>query len=82
MELTKLLISDHPDRLRMLYELGISRVILPKFDRMMETEHNNIHHIYGWRAHHKNGMLCCRKRRGKQVFPQGKVYSALDDAAS
>lgn len=46
MELTKLLISDHPDRLRMLYELGISRVILPQFDRMMETEHNNIHHIY------------------------------------
>lgn len=46
MELTKLLVSDNPDRLRLLYELGISKVILPEFDRMMVTPQNNIHHAY------------------------------------
>lgn len=45
-ELTKLLVSDHPDRLRMLYELGISNVILPEFDKMMVTSQENIHHAY------------------------------------
>ena len=45
-ELTKLLISDHPDRLRTLYEAGITAVILPEFDAMMVTEQNNIHHAY------------------------------------
>ena len=45
-ELTKLLISDHPNRLRMLYEIGITSVILPEFDAMMKTEQKNIHHIY------------------------------------
>lgn len=50
-ELTKLLISDNPDRLRDLYELGISKVILPEFDRMMVTEHKNIHHAYSVGEH-------------------------------
>lgn len=45
-ELTKLLISDHPDRLRMLYEAGITAVILPEFDAMMVTGQKNIHHAY------------------------------------
>jgi tRNA nucleotidyltransferase (CCA-adding enzyme) len=50
-EMTKLLISDHPDRLRLLYELGITSVILPEFDAMMKTEQNNIHHIYSVGEH-------------------------------
>ncbi len=45
-ELTKLLISDYPNRLRLLYEIGITGVILPEFDTMMRTEQRNIHHIY------------------------------------
>jgi tRNA nucleotidyltransferase (CCA-adding enzyme) len=45
-ELTKLILSDHPDRLRTLYEFGITGVILPEFDRMMETPQKNIHHIF------------------------------------
>lgn len=45
-ELTKLLLSDHPDRLRTLYEAGITGVILPEFNAMMTTEQRNIHHIY------------------------------------
>lgn len=50
-ELTKLLVSDNPDRLRKLYELGISRMILPEFDKMMVTEQRNIHHAYNVGEH-------------------------------
>lgn len=45
-ELTKLLVSDHPEQLRTAYELGVTAVVLPEFDQMMETEQNNIHHMY------------------------------------
>ncbi len=50
-ELTKLLISDHPDRLKDLYQVGITKVILPEFDAMMTTPHKNIHHIYNVGEH-------------------------------
>ena len=50
-ELTKLLVSDNPDRLRLLYRLGISKVILPEFDKMMVTEQKNIHHAYSVGEH-------------------------------
>lgn len=50
-ELTKLLISDHPDRLRTLYETGITREILPEFDKMMLTYQNNSHHAYSVGEH-------------------------------
>ena len=50
-ELTKLLISDHPDRLRTLYETGITAVILPQFDLMMATDQRNIHHSYSVGEH-------------------------------
>ena len=50
-ELTKLLISDHPDRLRDLYDVGITKVILPEFDVMMTTDQKNIHHSYSVGEH-------------------------------
>lgn len=37
-ELTKLLISPRPEYLYRAYELGITRVVLPEFDRMMEQQ--------------------------------------------
>jgi len=45
-EITKLLLSDHPDRLRDLYEVGITKVVLPEFEAMMITNQHNIHHAY------------------------------------
>ena len=50
-ELTKLLMSKHPERLRIAYELGVTAVVLPEFDRMMQTEQNNIHHMYSVGEH-------------------------------
>lgn len=45
-ELVKLLVSPHPEELEELYTLGISRVILPEWNVMMETPQQNPHHCY------------------------------------
>ena len=45
-ELVKLLVSNHPDFLRIAYETGITSYILPEFDLCMETKQNNPHHCY------------------------------------
>lgn len=45
-ELTKLIVSDHPGMLVDAYELGLTSVFLPEFDEMMVTEQNNPHHLY------------------------------------
>ena len=45
-ELVKLLVSDHPEEVRTLYETGISREIFPWLDEMMNTKQNNPHHCY------------------------------------
>ena len=50
-ELTKLLVSDHPEEMREVYRTGISAVILPEWDRMMETEQRNPHHCYSVGEH-------------------------------
>ena len=43
-ELVKLLVSPNPGRMRQIYELGISDVILPEFSEMMKTPQNNPYH--------------------------------------
>ena len=45
-ELVKLITSDHPERIRTAYELGITAVVIPEFDKCMWTEQVNIHHMY------------------------------------
>lgn len=50
-ELVKMLISPNPGMIRTAYELGITKVILPEFDRMMETEQETPHHMYSVGEH-------------------------------
>lgn len=50
-ELVKLLVSAHPEKLRAAYEMGITKVILPEFDRCMETEQRHPHHCYSVGEH-------------------------------
>lgn len=45
-ELVKLLLSPHPEELRLAYETGLTGVFLPEFDRMMETPQNHPHHCH------------------------------------
>ncbi len=44
-ELEKLVCSDHPDRLRMAYEYGVTKIIFPEWDVMMECMQNTPHHF-------------------------------------
>lgn len=50
-ELVKLLVSPHPDYLKIAYETGITEVILPEFDLCMKTEQVNPHHCYSVGMH-------------------------------
>lgn len=45
-ELAKLLISPGAGRIRDAFRLGMTRIILPELDEMMEMEQKNPHHIY------------------------------------
>ena len=50
-ELVKIAVSPHPEKLKLAYEAGITKVILPEFDVCMETEQNNPHHCYSVGEH-------------------------------
>ncbi len=50
-ELVKLLVSDHPDYLRIAYETGITAVVLPEFDAAMRQKQNSPFHIYSVGEH-------------------------------
>lgn len=45
-ELIKMMVSPNPTLLRKAYELGITKIILPEFDAMMETKQETLHHMY------------------------------------
>ncbi|MBR4708352.1 MAG: CCA tRNA nucleotidyltransferase [Pseudobutyrivibrio sp.] len=45
-EMVKLVTSDHPGRLREVYNTGLSKVFFPELDAMMECDQVNKHHMY------------------------------------
>lgn len=53
-ELTKLLTSPHPDYMEVVYETGVSAIILPELDICMKTEQNHKHHCMSVGKH----ILC------------------------
>ena len=50
-ELEKLIMSDNPGMFIKVYELGITKVILPEFDRLMEQEQISIYHDHNVGVH-------------------------------
>ncbi len=56
-ELVKLLVSPHPDYLGVCCETGIMQVILPEFQKCVETEQNNPHHCYTVGEHILHSLL-------------------------
>ena len=59
-ELVKLLMSPHPDYLRVAYEAGITAEFLPEFDACMETLQNTPHHCYTVGEHILHSLLYVR----------------------
>jgi tRNA nucleotidyltransferase (CCA-adding enzyme) len=64
MELVKLLESENPQEIGTAYELGLTAIFLPEFDRMMATPQNTKHHCYSVGEH----TLC-----SMQEVPPDKV---------
>lgn len=60
-ELTKLLVSKHPEMMRDLYEVGITAIVLPEFDLTMKTEQNNPHHCYNVGEHTIHALMNVRE---------------------
>ena len=56
-ELVKLVTSNHPEHMRLLYETGITEVILPEFNEAMETKQNHPHHRYSVGEHILKSMV-------------------------
>lgn len=50
-ELTKILVSPHPEVLVTAYKLGITKILLPEWDKMMQTPQNHPHHKYSVGMH-------------------------------
>lgn len=56
-ELVKLISSPHPDYIRLAYETGITAIVLPEFDRMMETPQRNPFHTLSVGEHTIRSLL-------------------------
>ena len=80
-ELVKLVTSPHPDYLRIAYETGITKEVLPEFDLCMETPQNNPHHCYNVGEHILHSMLAVEPdkvlRLGMLFHDIGKLLSLL-----
>ena len=81
-ELVKLLTSDHPEYLIKAYELGITEVFLPEFDRCMKTEQHNPHHCYTVGLHSIKAV-CNIKRESPEdpYFRLLRIAMLLHDVA-
>ncbi|MBR1876254.1 MAG: CCA tRNA nucleotidyltransferase [Lachnospiraceae bacterium] len=56
-EFTKLICSDHPEKIRQLYETGITGIILPEIDICFKTDQKNKHHMYNVGEHIMQALI-------------------------
>lgn len=45
-EIVKLLVSDHPERMRDVHRTGLSKSFFPEWDALFVTGQNSVHHCY------------------------------------
>ncbi|MCI2048995.1 MAG: CCA tRNA nucleotidyltransferase [Lachnospiraceae bacterium] len=83
-ELSKLLMSAHPEEMRTLYATGITAVILPEFDACMRTPQHNPHHRYNVGEHIIHSLQAVRAEtvlRWTMLFHDlGKAVCRTTDA--
>lgn len=72
-ETVKLLKSDHPDKLRDAYNLGITGVILPELDEMMVTGQNTEHHMYSVGEHTLHALINVNKEKNRFTDRENKI---------
>ncbi len=83
-ELVKLLLSPHPEYLRMAWEAGITREILPEFDAMMETPQHTPHHCCSVGEHTLKSLTYVRAQKALRLtmllHDVGKPQARTTDA--
>ena len=57
MELVKILVSDHPEYMRLACDLGITAVVLPEYDRIRGVSQHTPNHIYDVEEHTLQAMM-------------------------
>ncbi len=62
-EMVKLLTSPNPEYLNHAYELGITAIIMPEWDLMMDTTQENIHHLYSVGVHSLHAMKAIEAKK-------------------
>ncbi len=70
-ELTKLVVSTHPEAMGTVYETGVAEVIMPEFVRIMETDQHHPHHSYSVGEHTIRAMQeveGCKELRLAMLF--------------
>ena len=84
-ELVKMLVSDNPGHIRECYKLGITDIILPEFNKMMETPQQIIFHIYDVGEHSIKVLEHVKPEKVVRIaallHDVAKPYTALYDDA-
>lgn len=78
-ELSKLLVSKYPGKIREAYNTGMTKVFLPEFDKMMVTSQRNHHHIYTVGEHSVRSveiMGCFLRGDGSNFIPADVLKQA------
>lgn len=83
-ELTKLLLSGHPDRLLWMQQNGITKIVLPEFDAMLATEQRNKNHRYNVGEHTLRvvefvGNTEAQRAYIKEVLPEFPVDTVISE---
>ena len=79
-EITKLLISNHPERFEALWENGITALILPEFDKCMDFPQSNPHHSYTVGRHILRSLSFINREnldKYRDILPSGKEEDTL-----
>lgn len=76
-ELNKLLLSKHPEKLLLAYEMGITKYIFPELDRMLETQQRNPHHLYNVGEHSVRAVKAMNQICEEKGLKKQKIHSIL-----
>lgn len=74
-ELSKILISEHPDRLKQAAECGVTKIILPELDTMYATKQNHKAH-FGNVGEHSVATVAAAKR--KSEYAKDGIFSETE----
>lgn len=84
-ELVKLLVSESPEKFMTAYETGITAVIFPEFDQMMQTPQHNPNHQYNVGEHTMKAVCAVRAdkvlRLAMLLHDTGKTMCRTTDEA-